>query len=133
MCLDCGVSAALMSSTSTPMNHREDCGTRGDNVSVCSRVIQAGIRKRKVMEDGGVHPLLPIPKHDLQMILKQVEVGRPAAAGTERCVSHTHTHTVGSVNMHCSRVCVSAELNQPKTLKLSTVCSPCTRCVCVCV
>lgn len=47
-----------------------------------------------------------------------------------------HRDSVGSVNMHCSRVCVSVELNQPKTLKpLNSVCSPCVRCafVCVCV
>lgn len=73
------------------MNHREDWGTRAENVSVCSRVIEVGVRKRKVMEDGGVHPLLPIPKHDLQMILKREEIGQPAAAGTVRCVSRTHT------------------------------------------
>lgn len=83
------------------------------------------------MEDGGVHPLLPIPKHDPQMILKLGEIGRPAAAGTEWCVCHTDT--VGSVNMHCSRVCVSVELNQPKTLKLSIVFVLRAQGVCVCV
>lgn len=40
------------------------------------------------MEDAGIRPLLPIPKHDPQMILEAGEIGRPAAAGTEPCVSH---------------------------------------------
>lgn len=42
------------------------------------------------MEDGGIHPLLPIPKHDPRMILKPREIGRPAAAGP-RAVRVTQT------------------------------------------
>ena len=80
------------------LEEEERSGER--NVSICRWVIEARIRKRKVMEDFGIHPLLPIHKHDLWMILRWESREVRSAFGV------CHRDSVGSVNTHCSRVCV---------------------------
>lgn len=81
---------------------------------VCSSLIQARIRKRKVMEDGGIHPLLPIHKHDLWVILHW-----ESWEGLRWC----HKDVVGSA---AGRVCVSLSvsegLTRAKDLKVSQLC-----------
>lgn len=93
---------------------------RGEKMSVCRWLIQARIRKRKVMEDVGIHPLLPIHKHDLWMILCWESQEVRSAFGV------CHRDSVGSVNTHCSRVCACVCDRvfwiEPKDLKVSRPC-----------
>lgn len=76
-------------------------GKSGERISVCSSLIRARRKKRKVMEDARIHPLLPIHKHDLWMILHWESLGGLwlPVCNTSKCVGFD------SVNMHCSRVC----------------------------
>lgn len=101
------------------------------NIRVCSSLIQVRIRKRKVMEDAGIHPLLPIHKHDLWMILRWESweslggLRRPVC-NAGQCWLCQHALQQGM----CDRVFLWVWI-KPKTWKsLDCVCSSCTRCVC---